>query len=116
MSTVVERQDYPAALDGELDPRLSRWLWLVKWILLIPHFVVLLFLWIAVAVVWLIAFFAILFTKRYPPGLFGFVLGVMRWSWRVLFYGYHALGTDRYPPFTLGRVDDYPARPRLEAP
>jgi hypothetical protein len=116
MSTVVERQDYPAILDGELDHQLSRWLWLVKWILLIPHFVVLLFLWIAVVVVWLIAFFAILFTKRYPPRLFEFVLGVMRWTWRVLFYGYHALGTDRYPPFTLGRVDDYPARLDVDYP
>jgi hypothetical protein len=116
MATPADQADYPITLDGELEPELSRWLWLVKWLLLIPHFIVLFFLWVAVFFVTVFAFFAILFTKRYPPRLFDFVLGVMRWSWRVLFYGYHALGTDRYPPFTLGRVDDYPARLEVEYP
>jgi hypothetical protein len=110
------RSDYPVTLDGDLEEPLSRWVWLVKWFLLIPHFIILLFLWIAVFFVWLIAFFAILFTKRYPRGLFDFVLGVMRWSWRVVFYSYHALGTDRYPPFTLDRADDYPARLEIDYP
>jgi hypothetical protein len=111
-----QAQTYPLMIKGELSEPLSRGLWLVKWLLGIPHFIVLAFLWVAAIIVTIIAFFAIVFTGKYPKDLFAFVVGVMRWSWRVGFWSCQALGTDQYPPFTLESVPSYPADLNVEYP
>jgi hypothetical protein len=79
---------------------LNRWLPLVKWLLAIPHYIVLFFIGIAAFVLIVISWFAILFTGRYPRSMFDFVVGVFRWSLRVMAYAF-LLTTDRYPPFSL---------------
>ncbi len=106
----LPRPTYPLRLEASLDPNLSRWLWLVKWFLAIPHLIVLFLLWTVFVMLTILAGISILFTGRYPRSIFDFNVGVLRWGWRVSYYGFSGgLGTDRYPPFTLARVADYPA-------
>jgi Domain of unknown function (DUF4389) len=95
-----EPGEYPVLLEVDYDENLSRWQIFVKWLFAIPHYFVLVFLLIAAYVAVFIAFFAILFTGRYPRGLFDFVVGTVRWLTRVQAYS-HWLMTDRYPPFSL---------------
>ena len=106
---------YPVVLevDQPSEP-MSRWLWIVKLLLAIPHLVVLGLLGVALVFVLLAAWVMIIFTGRYPRSLFDFIVGVNRWSTRVGLY--LSLVTDRYPPFTTGEAADYPVRLRVEYP
>jgi hypothetical protein len=105
---------YPVQVDAEQQPEYNRFLPLVKWLLALPHYLVLIVLGIGAAIVHVIAFFAVLITGRYPEGLWNYVVGVFRWGWRVGAYVF--LLTDRYPPFTLGEEPDYPATLEVEYP
>lgn len=108
-------QAYPVTVRGTLQPDLGRWRWLYKWILVLPHMIALVFLWLAAIVLTVVAGVSIAFTGRYPRWIFDFVLGVMRWSWRVEFYAF-TLASDRYPRFTLELDPDDPAQLDVEYP
>lgn len=109
------REDGLADVRADLDEPLSRWLWIVKPLLVVPHAIVLAFLWIGFVAATLAALVAVLATGRYPEQLHAYNVGVLRWTWRVAFYSTGALGTDRYPPFTLGEAD-YPADVEIGRP
>jgi hypothetical protein len=111
-----ENRAYPVNIRGDLSVPPSRGWWLLKWLLAIPHIVVICFLFIGFVFSWIISFFSILFTEKYPKSLFDYNVGVIRWSWRVLFYAYNVLGTDKYPPFSLDPDPNYPADIEVEYP
>jgi Domain of unknown function (DUF4389) len=107
---------YPVQIRGNLDEPINPWLFLVKWLLIIPHLIILFVLGVAVVFSWLFSLFAVVFTGKYPESLFNFNVGVLRWLWRVGFYSYQALGTDRYPPFSLKPDPGYPADLSVQYP
>jgi Domain of unknown function (DUF4389) len=105
---------YPVAIEVSYTPELNRWLPLVKWLLAIPQFIALFFVGIGAFFVLIYAFFAVLFTGRWPRGAFDYVVGTMRWSYRV--FAYYHLMVDPYPPFSLADDPDYPVRLDVEYP
>jgi hypothetical protein len=106
--------DYPVRLEVNRQERYSRLLPFVKWLLAIPHYIVLFFLYIGVVLAGIAAFFAVLFTGKYPAGIFSLVEGTLRWTYRVGAYIF--LLTDAYPPFSLDEDPNYPVRVQIERP
>jgi hypothetical protein len=105
---------YPVSLEIAYPPELNRWLPLVKWLLVIPHLIALLFVGIGAFFVAVFAFFAVLFTGRWPRGAFDYMVGTYRWAYRVVVYAH--LMTDAYPPFSLADDPDYPVRLSVDYP
>jgi len=112
---MADVKPYPVTVTGELSDPPGQWQWIFKWLLVIPHYIILGFLLIASVFATIYAGFTILFTGKYPRGIFDFNVGVLRWWWRVGFYSYQALGTDKYPPFSLDK-GGYPADLDVEYP
>ena len=100
----------PLTVEGAQRPQASRLLWLVKWLLALPHYIVLAFLAFFGMFAWLWALIGILLTGRYPRVPFNYLVGLMRWGWRLSYYLYNVGATDAYPPFTLADVPSHPAR------
>jgi hypothetical protein len=94
----------------------SRWLWLVKWALATPHYLILTLLCLVYPLLTIVAGVSILFTGRYPRPIFDFNVGVLRWSWRVMNYRFPMNSTDKYPPFTLASRPDYPGDLEVDYP
>lgn len=107
---------YPVQLVGEYEERVNRVLWLIKWLLLIPHIVLLSLLQFPTIFTVPLSWFIILVIGRNPEFLWGYHAGLLRWSWRVNYYSYGVGNTDRYPPFSFGSRDDYPADLLIEYP
>jgi hypothetical protein len=108
--------DSPVRVRGDIDSP-SRWLWLVKWCALaVPHYPILILLYLVYPPLTLVAGVAILFTGRYPRPIFDFNVGVLRWSWRVMNYRFPMNSTDKYPPFTLKARPDYPGDLEVDYP
>jgi hypothetical protein len=110
----VQIVSYPVMYDLDRPERLSRWLWLFKWLLLIPHFIILWVLSFVAAIALFVAWIVVIITAKYPRGLFDFIVGVSRWSFRMNAYGTHM--TDRYPPFSMGDDPQYPVRIQANYP
>ena len=108
--------DYPIDLIGEYDERVNRFLWLIKWILLAPHFIILWFLYLPTIVTTPLSWLAVVILGRYPRFLWVYHTGLLRWVWRVGFYGYSAGNTDQYTPFSFESRDDFPADLEIEFP
>jgi hypothetical protein len=106
--------NYPATIELDYPVELNRWLPLVKWLLVIPHFIALFFVGIAAFFVAVFAFFAVLITGRWPRGAFDFIVGTFRWAYRVIAY-FHLM-TDAYPPFSLADDPSYPVRLTVDYP
>jgi Domain of unknown function (DUF4389) len=114
--TAMPSETYPLRLHARIDQPLSRWLWLIKPILVTPHLVVLAFLWAVTLGLTVIAGVMILITGRYPRSVFDVTTGVLRWTWRVAYYCWGGFGTDRYPPFSLRPRPGYPADLAIDYP